>query len=407
MRRRSIALFSMLGAGHLKRSLPIISGLSRRQIAVAVHTHSQFQGWIEHAGGTFVDMFGKYPLEEADAESIPFATRYVTYAGRYGGDLLRDVAQMKPDLVIYDSFAVIGYVVGRSLGVPFVNVCAGHNVNPRSFPQSLQRDIEVRLSSRCLAAVEELRERFNLDDASPFSYVSTQSPFLNIYGEPPEFLDPGDRSPFEPLAFYGSIQESWLRETSDHTQNSWFPEKVFGTVNVYVSFGTVIWRYYAAEAVRTLRSIVDWAARRNDMRMLVSLGGWNGNPDLVSHLERWNVRVEPYVDQGEVLRSADVIVTHHGLNSTHEAAFNRVPMISYPFFWDQPSLARKCQDLGLAIPLTDSLRGPVQESDLGGAFEIYRKDKASLEHKLESARCWEEQVIGQREQVLDRILGLI
>ena len=56
------------------------------------------------------------------------------------------------------------------------------------------------------------------------------------------------------------------------------------------------------------------------------------------------------MDQWAVLGETDLFVTHHGLNSTHEAIFNRVPMLSYPFFWDQPGLAAKCQAFGIARP---------------------------------------------------------
>jgi len=63
----------------------------------------------------------------------------------------------------------------------------------------------VKLSSKCLHAVKELRESYSMADASPFSYVSSISPHLNIYCEPPEFLEEWERKAFEPIAFYGSI----------------------------------------------------------------------------------------------------------------------------------------------------------------------------------------------------------
>ena len=55
-------------------------------------------------------------------------------------------------------------------------------------------------------------------------------------------------------------------------------------------------------------------------------------------------------------RGRRVFVTHHGLNSTHEAIYHRTPMLSYPFFGDQPYLANRCRDLGLSVPLVDTWR---------------------------------------------------
>jgi len=81
-----------------------------------------------------------------------------------------------------------------------------------------------------------------------------------------------------------------------------------------------------------------------------------------------NVRVVEYADQWEALRESDVFITHHGLNSTHEAVFNRVPMISYPFFGDQPALAAKCRRFGSAVPLNAFLAWPRKPKDVSAAL---------------------------------------
>jgi len=108
-----------------------------------------------------------------------------------------------------------------------------------------------------------------------------------------------------------------------------------------------------------------------------------------------------------VLEEADLFVTHHGLNSTHEAVFHRVPMISYPFFGDQPGLARRCQELGLAIPLTDAPRGRLDADAVHATLALFERRKSSMRMGLEVARKWEECVIEDREAVLDRVVTLL
>lgn len=78
-----------------------------------------------------------------------------------------------------------------------------------------------------------------------------------------------------------------------------------------------------------------------------------------------NVTVLPFMDQWNALAQASVFITHHGLNSTHEAIWHQVPMISMPFFHDPPGLAR-----------------------------------------LAEARKWKAAVIRQRPAVIGRILEL-
>jgi UDP:flavonoid glycosyltransferase YjiC (YdhE family) len=120
-----------------------------------------------------------------------------------------------------------------------------------------------------------------------------------------------------------------------------------------------------------------------------------------------NVRVEKYVDQSRILQEADVFVTHHGINSTHESVYHGAPMISYPFFADQPALAGKCQQLGFAVPLTDSPRGRVSTEHVNAAITLFQRNRESLSEKVFMAREWEREVIAGRDDVLQQIMALI
>jgi UDP:flavonoid glycosyltransferase YjiC (YdhE family) len=405
--RRSIAaVFAMPETGHFQRLRHLVADLARHGIDPHVFTDRRFEAEVRRAGGTFVDLFAAYPLEAADRESVPVPCRYVSFAAVYADAIAADIERLAPALVIYDTFAVVGHVVGRLLGLPYVNVCAGHNVDPGRVVAQLEADPRVSISPACQRAVGTLRERYGLSDASPFSYVSGLSPFLNLYCEPPAFLGAAERRKFEPLAFYGSLPSLETIAAAE----SGADRSVFGPgtgPRVYVSFGTVVWRYWTAEAVEALRTISAALSDIPEARVLISLGGAAPGAGAIRALERPNVSVAGYVDQWQVLREADVFVTHQGLNSTHEAIFNRVPMLSYPFFWDQPALAETCRRLGLAIPLTNLPRGPLQEEKVRAALsELSRRGPAS-DAALAAARDQEIEVIANRDDVLRRVKDLI
>jgi MGT family glycosyltransferase len=391
-------VFNMLETGHFQRLRPLIEGLAGRGWAVHVFTHGKFKSQAVQAGSKFYDLFARYPLDLADDESQPVPCRYVSFAAAYGHEIVRDVQRIKPALLIHDTFSVVGRLVAEQLKLPRVNVCAGHNVVPERFLAELRDDPRVRIASQCWEASQSLRDSFGMEDASPFSYVSNLSPDLNLYCEPPEFLTEEERQVFEPVAFLGSLPSSVVGDTQPiRTASTGNPLKV------YVSFGTIVWRYYKAEAIAALATLASAVSRMKNVETLISLGGTGfGGAELAS-LAQPNVRVEDYVDQWQVLAEADLFVTHHGMNSTHEAIFQGAPMLSYPFFWDQPALSAKCQQLGLALPLAKKLRGTLNEDDVRMAVEQWGLERESMRQTLARARTWELAVIARREDILRQV----
>jgi UDP:flavonoid glycosyltransferase YjiC (YdhE family) len=172
-----------------------------------------------------------------------------------------------------------------------------------------------------------------------------------------------------------------------------------------------VWRAnggaYVAETLEALAALTTTLARMKDVRAIVSLGRATVGQEKLAALAHANVSIEQYVDQWRVLQETDVFVTHHGLNSTHEAIFHRVPMISYPFFWDQPALAKRSQAFGLAVPLVTELRGSITEADVRVALERIAADRDAMQSALSRARQWELAVMANRPAVLKQIADLM
>jgi len=386
--------------GHMQRLLPLISELVQNGLTVVVFTDGAFRAIVERAGGRHVDLFSKYSLDEADSVSRPFPCRYVSFAARYADPLLDEMRQLKPSLIIYDTFAVIGFLLGRQLGVPYINVCAGHNVTPFNGWSFLQKTGLAAPSDACVRAAETLRDRWEIKNATPFSYFAGTSPFLNVYCEPPAFLRPEEITAFEPIDFLGSLSVP----DSDRRQPP--PAQPLDTLYVYASFGSVVWRYFEEEAVAALAAVSDAVASMGSARALISLGGYSLHANARRRLERPNVVVADFVDQWSAIQDANVCATHHGLNSTHEMIYHRVPMISYPFFWDQPALAARCHEFGLAIPVTEEVRGRVSPEDFQSAFTEIRQNSSLMTESLNRARNWEIETINARPAVIRRIIEL-
>ena len=398
-----VAVFCMPEASHLRRLLAVVAGLTRRDVAVTVYTDARFQAPVERVGGRFVDLFARYPVEAADAMSRPVPCRYVSFAGHYAEALMEEMAQLRPSLIVYDTFAMIGFVLGRGLGIPYVNVCAGHDMSPAHAIARLEHDSRLALSEAGRRAIDRLRDRWGVLDASPHSYMTSVSPFLNLYCEPEVFLSQDARQALEPIAFFGSLPPAAMRLGGDG--GAWGASDR-ATLRVYASCGSVAWRYYADEAFGALAALAEAVGATEHARALISLGGHPLPAQPRARLRHPAVDVADYVDQWRVLQGASLFLTHHGLNSTHEAIYHGVPMLSYPFFGDQPRLAARCRDLGLAIPVVDAPRAPVTAEDFRRALGQAAAAAPRLARALARAREWEQEVLEAREGVIDQVLAL-
>jgi UDP:flavonoid glycosyltransferase YjiC (YdhE family) len=404
-REPTIAIFAMTEVGHLERVRGLITGLAGMGADVRVFTDRRFRESVEEAGGRWVDMLGRHPLAEADDESYPLSCRNVTYAAHFAEAVAAEVDDLGASLVVCDTFAVIGRVVASLLGIPHVNVCAGHNLEPiRTAPQLLA-DQRFDVSPRCERAIALLRERYGMPDASPTSYIDGASRLLNLYCEPPAFLRPEERPPFEPIAFHGSLPPLEQIEAALAVDGP-APFGVEARLRVYASFGTVVWRHWPKEALAALTATASALGHREDTSLVVALGGTAVGDAARRRLERLGAVVEDYADQWRTLAAADVLITHNGLNTTHEAIFCEVPMVSYPFFGDQPGLAARCEELGLAVPLAPRPRAPIAERDVLAALDRVSSERDRIQANLATARAWELETIAARPAIWRRILDL-
>lgn len=390
-----------LAGGHLQRMLPLIAGLSRRGSRVHVLTTAEARPAVENAGGQYHDFFARFPLDGADAQSIPQPSRYVTFAAAFFEPMLAEIAALGPSLVVYDPFVVVAPLLARRLGIPYVSLRPGHAQVPARAVAAIRRDPRVATSDACLAAVERLRREHGIADAHPFLYLEGLSPHLNLYSEPEVYLSEEDRRALEPLAFFGSVAPD-LREAESR-------ERPFAgradRLRIYVAFGGIIWRYFTEAAYTVMASIAD-ALPADEACVLVGAGGHVVPAETRRQLEREHVRIEDWADQWGALKDADLFVTHHGLNSTHESIYHRVPMLSYPFFADQPALAHRCQELGLALAFGPTLLAPLDAGAARRAVDTVRERRAAFDARLAEAHAWELDVIAARDSVLDRVLAL-
>ena len=124
------------------------------------------------------------------------------------------------------------------------------------------------------------------------------------------------------------------------------PDKKKARPLVYISLGTVINDRpdFYNKCIEALKDM--------DVDVLISCGMALDREKLGVLPE--NVRVEPYVDQLDVLSRADVFLTHCGMNSVSESLYMATPMVLYPQTGEQAAVARRAAELGAGVRLVKS-----------------------------------------------------
>ena len=112
---------------------------------------------------------------------------------------------------------------------------------------------------------------------------------------------------------------------------------------VYISLGTVI-----KGGASFFQNCVD-AFRGENVDVIISVGQ-KFNVGKLKDVP-FNVHIYKSVPQPEVLKAADVFVTHGGMNSVSEALVCGTPMVVIPFVSDQPVNARCIEKLGVGKSL--------------------------------------------------------
>ncbi|HOG29928.1 MAG TPA: glycosyltransferase [Vicinamibacterales bacterium] len=402
-----VVVFCTQYKGHQKRMMPIVAGLIGAGIPVHVFADQGARADMEGVGAGFSDLYWRQPYTEIDPGTTrPTSGWSVTFAGLYGEDVAREVEPLRPRLILHDTLMPVARVVAIRLGLPRVVMRMGQAFDPQKLRQRYATDPSMApsVSDKCREAVRILQEKHGIAEASPFLAFSDAGGELNIYSEPSQFMAARPGEPPDTVEYFGSLWPA-SHSAADGAPSPFGPLSE-GRVRVYISFGTVVWDVHASEAQAALEALADAIAEMPAVAALISLGGGD-LPALAARLARRNVRVERYVDQIRVLRDASVFVTHHGMNSTHEAIYYGVPMISYPFIWDQPGIAARCQELGLAVPLAPEPLARVSVPDVRRALDRIASGGDELRRRLAEARQWELDVIARRPAVIERIKALM
>ncbi len=335
-----VLISSVKFSGHLNPLLPYAKALAAAGHTVAVAVPPAAASRLAEAGVAHLPVAEPSDAEtEALRQSIDALTEpqvvkaaiaafFTALARAALPDLLRHVADWRPDLVLHESSELGAIVAAAAAGLPSarVGVCGGH--------------FEMEGFPLLVTQVDLLRSGFGLgaDGGAGLRSEATFSAF-------PAFMDDGvdwqgTREPFRVRPSAGAAP------TPGGPRPAWAPAK--GETFVYVTLGTVSGR---SEKSRSAYRAVLEALATLPVRALLTTGPVMPHEELGTIPP--NVTVEAFVPQAEVLPLADAVVCHGGSGTLLGALACGLPLVVVPLFADQPHNAASVARAGAGIAVTD------------------------------------------------------
>lgn len=273
------------------------------------------------------------------------------------------------NVLLVNEIALTGPTLAELLGLPYfvLSTSVPHNFGWNAYPwfsgyrfsrswfshlENLLLEVTaVRMRGPLCRALNKSRIKLGLDAVRG---VSRNYPPLAQITPLPEWLDLPRRSVPEYFHYTAPFVRRGTRPDAD------FPwDRLDGRPIIYASLGTT------RNVQPAIFHLIADACQNMERQLVISLGG-RFDPSAFSNLPG-NPLVVKYAPQVELLKLADLAITHGGPNTTFEALMAGKPMIAIPIAYDQPAIAARLERLGIAVVLpimrlsADRIRTAVEE----------------------------------------------
>lgn len=334
-------MFCIPAHGHHNPTLPVVTELVKRGNAVRYYSFEEFREKIEKTGAEFFpcDAFLPELTQEEEQGLKRVSTTEMTVVdlrvtARMDGFLAEQVASFQPDVIFTDSVCFWGKLTARKYQIPMVvstSTFAFNQASSRYMKNSFSEIVDLITGSGRVKAELKNLEAYGYHEKSIMPLVQNGN-FTDTVVYATRKYQPCAETFSEHYAFVGPSLPVAYPPDKDHERPL-----------VFISMGTVL-----NEKPDFYKTCIR-ALAEEPVDVLISCGK-AVDPESLGTLPD-NIRVEPYVNQPEVLAKANVFLTHCGMNSVSESLYMAAPMVLYPQTNEQRAVARRAFEMGAGVEL--------------------------------------------------------
>ncbi|MEK4030520.1 macrolide family glycosyltransferase [Pseudobacillus sp. FSL P4-0506] len=337
-----IVFFSIPAHGHTNPTIPVVTELVKRGHQVWYYSFSEFQEKIESAGATYIacDKFlpqlsQKELARKAGKDFAALIEMVADTTIALDEKVCKELKAIHPDCIVFDSLCLWGKLFAQKLGIRYI--CSTTSFSFNQHTAKLMKPSFLELW-RMVVGMPRINKKIHLLKNHSYevenfvSIVQNDNETDTIVYTSKEF-QPMAHTFSERYAFVGPS----IRQSSP-VQSAKKDKKV-----VYISLGTVL-----NQNQDFYQNCIKAFAKTN-YDIVMSVGEKTEISSLGNIPE--NFTVKNSVDQISILQTADVFITHSGMNSVNESLYFGVPMVLFPQHSEQKLVADRVAELGAGLKL--------------------------------------------------------
>lgn len=337
-----VLFVNVFGYGHINPTIGIVKELIDRGEKVTYVAGDEFREKIESIGADFVGYknFDEAQFQNGNIRFEDIEPQIIEITRVYKGiiDIIFNLKE-KFDYIIYDTLFFLGNEIGRVLSIPTISSSSSFAANNKidffsAFINSFKPVLDRLLTgSELVDTIRYLWGKYEIK-VPDFSSLGSLRNDINIVYTSKLFQIFGE-SFDESYKFIGPSIIDRMEKSDPSLQIS------ENKKTIYISLGTVF-----NESIEFYQCCLK-AFEDIDAKIIMSVGKSIDISTFKSVPSNFIIR--NYVPQLEILKHADVFITHGGMNSANEGLYYSVPLILVPQFFDQSIVANRVAELGAGI----------------------------------------------------------
>jgi MGT family glycosyltransferase len=335
-----VLFVNVFGFGNVNPTISLVKELINRGETVTYVAGEEFREYLESTGAAFVGyknfdeskfLNGNIALESCEPIFLEIAEIYIKIAEvifRLG---------ITFDYMIYNSLFFLGPQIKNKLQIPSISIFCTFATNDKVnyLSMLLSRSMVEKLRNRAefSSFAKYIQQKYKMEVPDLYLLHMLKADLNLVYTS--RYFQPEEDSFDESYQFIGPPMTQ-AEEIADQRFIKKDGEKL-----IYISLGTIF-----NQSVDFYKSCLK-AFDHMDAKVILSVGE-NISVDTFGTIPS-NFMVRNHVPQLEILKQADVFISHGGMNSTNEGLYYCVPLVVIPHFFDQPAVAGRVAELGAGI----------------------------------------------------------